>query len=277
MTATDGTRPTPPRKRTIADLRERARRGEGLVMVTAYDATFARLVDAVDVDAILVGDSVGNVVAGFDTTIPVTLDQMIYHGAAVRRGAPGACLIVDMPFLTYQAGTRQAMRNCGRVMQETNAQGVKLEGGSPEIAKAIRGVVSLGVPVMGHLGFTPQSVHALGGFRVQGREDDAHTRFVDDARRLEDAGAFALVLELVPADLAGRVTESIGIPTIGIGAGPQCSGQVLVLYDLLGLSDRFNPKFLKRYADLANTVREAVRMFGDEVRAHTYPNTAHSF
>jgi 3-methyl-2-oxobutanoate hydroxymethyltransferase len=248
-----------------------------LVVVTAYDATFARLLHEAGVDALLVGDSVGNVVAGFTTTLPVTLDHMIYHAGAVRRGAPDALVIVDMPFLTYQISEQQALRNCGRVVQETGAQAVKLEGGSASIARTVRAVIELGIPVMGHLGFTPQSEHTLGGPRVQGRGATAAARLFDDARRLEDAGAFSIVLELLPADVAEKITASVSIPTIGIGAGPHCSGQVLVLHDLLGLNDTFSPKFLKRYATLADDVRGAVRAFGDDVRAGTYPDADHSF
>ncbi len=266
-----------PRRASVADWRERGARGERLVVVTAYDATFARLVADAGDDAILVGDSAGNVIAGHETTLPVTLDQMIYHGAAVRRGAPDACVIVDMPFLSYQVSTEQALRHCGRVMQETGAQAVKLEGSAPGLTRTIGAVVEIGVPVMGHLGFTPQSVHALGGPRVQGRGVEAADRLLDAARRLEDAGVFAVVLELVPAALAARITEALTVPTIGIGAGPHCRGQVLVLYDLLGLTDTFTPKYLRRYADLAATVRTAVRTFGDDVRAGSYPDATHSF
>jgi 3-methyl-2-oxobutanoate hydroxymethyltransferase len=262
---------------TIHDLQAKKREGTKLVMVSAYDALFGRLADEGGVDAVLVGDSVGNVVAGFDSTVKVTLEQMIYHGAATRRGVTRALLVVDMPFLTYHTGDEQAVVNSGRVMQETGAQAVKLEGGSDQIISAIRAVVGCGIPVMAHLGFTPQSVHALGGFRVQGRSDADATRMLDDARRVEDAGAFALVLELVPSELAARITEALSIPTIGIGAGAGCDGQVLVLPDLLGLTDRFSPKFLKRYASMAEDVRDAVRRFGDEVRSGTYPADEHSF
>jgi 3-methyl-2-oxobutanoate hydroxymethyltransferase len=246
-------------------------------MTTAYDALFARLVDEAGVDAILVGDSLGNVVAGYDTTVPVTLDQMIYHGAAVRRGAARAMVIVDMPFLTYQVTTERAVLNCGRVMQETRCDAVKLEGGAPEIADTVRALGRAGIPVMGHLGFTPQSVHVLGGFRVQGRDEAGAARLVDEARRLEDAGAFALVLELVPAAVAARVREAVAIPTIGIGAGAECDGQVLVLHDLLGLTDGFSPKFLKRFATLAGEVRGAVARYGDDVRGGRYPGPEHAF
>jgi 3-methyl-2-oxobutanoate hydroxymethyltransferase len=262
---------------TVRDFLAKKRNGEKLVMVSAYDALFARLADEGGVDAILVGDSLGNVVAGYDSTLPVTLDQMIYHGAAARRGTTRAMLVIDMPFLTYQVSVEDAMRNCGRAIQQTGAQAVKLEGGGEEIASAVRAVVRLGVPVMGHLGFTPQSVHAMGGVRVQGREPDAAQRLIDDARRLEEAGAFSLVLELVPAAVAARVTGSLSIPTIGIGAGVSCDGQVLVLPDLLGLNDRFSPKFLKRYAELGAATREAVRAFSEDVRSGAYPDDQHSF
>jgi 3-methyl-2-oxobutanoate hydroxymethyltransferase len=260
--------------RTFATARSR---GERLVVVAAYDALFARLADEGGVDAVLVGDSLGNVVAGYETTVPVTLDAMIWHGAAVRRGTSRALVIVDMPFMTCQVSTERALLNCGRVMQETRCDAVKLEGGTPAIAATVRALVDVGIPVMGHLGLTPQSVHVIGGFRVQGRGDAEARRLVDEARRLEDAGAFGMVLELVPAELAARITEAVSIPTIGIGAGAGCDGQVLVLPDLLGLTDGFTPKFLKRYAQLAGEVRGAVRRFGDEVRAGTYPGDEHAF
>ena len=252
-------------------------RAERVVMVAAYDALFARLCDDAGVDAILVGDSLGNVVAGLDSTIPVTLDQMIYHGAAVRRGTRRALVVVDMPFLTYQVSTERALLNAGRVMQEAGCDAVKLEGAADEITATVRALVRTGIPVIGHLGFTPQSVHVLGGFRVQGRDDAAAQRMVDDARRLEDAGAFSMVLELVPAELAARITSAVSIPTIGIGAGAGCDGQVLVLPDLLGLNDGFHPKFLKRYATLADDVRGAVRHFAEDVRSGVYPGSEHSF
>ena len=262
---------------TIRDLMDRKRAGEKIVMVSAYDALFGRLADEAGVDVVLVGDSVGNVYGGLESTVPVTLGQMIYHGASARRGVKHAMLVVDLPFLTYHTGPKSAIRSCGRVMQRTLAQAVKLEGGDPDMAATIASVVRSGIPVMGHIGFTPQSVHALGGARVQGREAAAASRLLDEARRLEEAGAFSLVLELVPSDVAARITEAVGIPTIGIGAGRSCDGQVLVLADLLGLTDRFTPKFLKRYAPMAEDVRRAVRAFGDEVRRGEYPDDSHSF
>ncbi|HUF27684.1 MAG TPA: 3-methyl-2-oxobutanoate hydroxymethyltransferase [Gemmatimonadaceae bacterium] len=267
----------PARSVTVRDFGRKKEAGEKLVVVSAYDALFGRLADDAGVDCVLVGDSLGNVVAGLDSTLPVTLDQMIYHGAAVRRGVSRALVLVDMPFLTYQVTVEDALRNCGRVMQETNAGGVKLEGASAVVAGAVRAAVEIGIPVMGHLGFTPQSVHALGGYRVQGREENAAKRLIDEARRLEDAGAFSIVLELLPSAIAAEVTAALRIPTIGIGAGTGCDGQVLVLADLLGLNDRFTPKFLKRYASMADDVRDAVRRFGDDVRGGRYPDADHSF
>ena len=267
----------PSRRVTTRTFAQARARGTRLVVVTAYDALFARLVEEAGVDAILVGDSLGNVFAGWDTTVPVTLDQMIYHGAAVRRGASRALVIVDLPFLTYQVTTERALLNGGRVMQETRCDAVKLEGGSEEIAATVRAMVRAGIPVMGHLGFTPQSVHVLGGFRVQGRDDAGAQRLLDEARRLEDAGAFSVVLELVPAELAARVREAVSIPTIGIGAGVECDGQVLVLQDLLGLTDGFSPKFLRRYAALAGEVRGAVSGFAADVRGARYPGPEHAF
>lgn len=274
MTAGEGDRP---KRFTTRDLAERKTNGEKLVVVTAYDALFGRLVDEAGVDVVLVGDSLGNVVAGFESTIPVTLDQMIYHATAVRRGVERAMLVVDMPFLTYQVSVRRALLNCGRVIQESCAQGVKMEGASREVVRAVRAVAQVGIPVMGHLGFTPQSLLAFGGHRVQGRSDDAAKEIVGGARRLEDAGACAIFLELIPAALAAEVTRSLSVPTIGIGAGQACDGQVLVLHDLLGLNDRFHPKFLKRYASMADDVRLAIGRFRDDVRGGRYPDENHSF
>ncbi len=265
-----------PRAVTVRDIQNR-KGGELIVAVTAYDALFGRLVDEAGVDIVLVGDSVGNVVAGFDSTLPVTLEQMIYHGAAVRRGVARALLAVDMPFLTYQVDEARAIENCGRVMQQTGADAVKIEGGSERIARTVERLVEIGIPVMGHIGFTPQSVNALGGHRVQGRDEDGAAMLAAQAKRLEQSGAFAVVLELVPAAVAGRITAQVSIPTIGIGAGAACDGQVLVLPDLLGLNEAFSPRFLKQYANLAGTVRDAVRAYGEDVRARRYPADEHSF
>lgn len=266
-----------PKRVTIRDIARKRADGERIVVVTAYDALFGRLVDEAGVDIVLVGDSLGNVVAGLESTIPVTLEQMAYHGRAVARGVRRALQVVDMPFLTWQVSEGQALENAGHLVQKGGAQAVKLEGAGEESVRAVRALVRNGIPVMGHLGFTPQSLHQLGGFRVQGREADATARLVDEARRLEDAGAFSIVLELMPAAVAQAVTDALQVPTIGIGAGAGCSGQVLVLPDLLGLNDRFAPKFLKRYATLADTVRDAVRAFGDDVRGGQYPGPEHAF
>jgi len=264
-----------PRPRTVLDLPKWKAEGRRLVMLTCYDAVFARLL-AEEVDILLVGDSLNQVIAGQETTLSATLDQMIYHSAAVRRGAPGMLLFVDLPFLTYQVTVAEAIRNAGRVLQETGADGVKLEGGQV-MAETVRALVDRGIPVMGHLGLTPQSVHALGGYRVQGRSPAAADRLVDDARALEEAGACATVLELLPTEVARRVTAALRIPTIGIGAGIGCDGQVLVLHDMLGLNQGFAPKFLKHYAELGASVRAAVRDYAGEVRAGRYPGPEHSF
>jgi len=260
---------------TVPDLREKKSAGEKLAVLTCYDALFARLLDGV-VDILLVGDSLNQVLAGHPTTLNATLDQMIYHAAAVRRGAERSLVFVDLPFLTYQVSVPDALRNAGRVLQETGAHGVKLEGGEV-MAETVRALVRIGIPVMGHLGLTPQSIHQLGGPRVQGRERAGADRLKSDAKFLEDAGACSIVLELVPASLAQAVSAAIAIPTIGIGAGPGCDGQVLVLHDMLGLNQGFSPKFLKTYAELAGTVRAAAAAFALEVRAGKYPAREHSF
>jgi len=263
---------------TTRDLIEMKEKGERIVALTCYDALFARLLDAAGIDILLVGDSLNQVLAGASSTLSATLDQMIYHTRIVRRGVgEGRAMVVcDMPFLSYQVSIEDALRNCGRAMKETGCHAVKMEGGQP-IAATVRRLVEIGIPVMGHLGLTPQSVHALGGYRVQGRDDAAAVRLQADATALQDAGAFAVVLELVPAPLASQITKSLTIPTIGIGAGPACNGQVLVLHDMLGLNDQFTAKFVKKYAALAEDVREAARVFAAEVREGRYPGPEHSF
>jgi 3-methyl-2-oxobutanoate hydroxymethyltransferase len=265
-----------PRSVSVHELLAMKERGERIVCLTCYDALFARLLDESGVDILLVGDSVNQVLAGGETTLSATLEQMIYHTRIVRRGASRALVICDLPFLSYQISKEDAIRNAGRVMAETGCHAVKLEGGKP-MALTVRALVDVGIPVMGHLGLTPQSVHALGGYRVQGRDEKTAERLKEDAKALEDAGAFAIVLELVPAPLASHITKSLTIPTIGIGAGPACDGQVLVLHDMLGLNDKFVAKFVKRYAALAEDVREAVRLYAAEVREGRYPGPEHSF
>lgn len=261
---------------TTHSLLEMKQKGERIVALTCYDALFARLLDASGVDVLLVGDSLNMVLAGAPSTLSATLDQMIYHTTMVRRGAERAMVVCDMPFLTYQVTPEEAIRNCGRAMKETGCTAIKIEGGQP-MAPTVRRLVDVGIPVMGHIGLTPQSVHALGGHRVQGRDDVAAERLRGDAKALEDAGAFAVVLELLPAPLASQVTKALTIPTIGIGAGPACDGQVLVLHDMLGLNDRFSAKFVKQYAALAEDAREAVRVYSAEVREGRYPGPEHSF
>ena len=247
-----------------------------LSMVTCYDAAFARLVDESSIDMVLVGDSLGNVMLGHGDTIPVTLDDMIHHCAAVARVLRRPFLVIDMPFMTCQVSVEKTLENCARAIQLGAAKAVKIEGGAAVLSH-VKAVVAAGIPVMGHLGLTPQSVHALGGWRVQGRGEAAAKQLLADALALEAAGAFALVLEMVPAKLARQVTESLKIPVIGIGAGPGTDGQVLVLQDLLGFDDSFNPKFLKKYANLGATVRQALDAFNREVKDGAFPDDSHSF
>jgi 3-methyl-2-oxobutanoate hydroxymethyltransferase len=268
--------PADSRPRSVPDLAAMKAEGRRIAMLTCYDALFARLLEEAETDVLLVGDSLHQVLGGHETTLGATLDEMIYHAAAVHRGAPHTLLFVDLPFLTYQVSVEEAIRNAGRVLQESGAHGVKLEGGRP-MAATVRALVERGIPVMGHLGLTPQSVHALGGYRVQGRESDAAERLLADAAALAEAGACAIVLELIPTELARQISASLAIPTIGIGAGPGCDGQVLVLHDMLGLNDAFSPKFLKRFAGLGDAVRSAAREFAEEVRAGDYPGREHSF
>ena len=261
---------------TTLDLLKLKAAGTRIVMLTCYDALFARLLDASGIDILLVGDSVNQVLGGAVSTLSATLEQMIYHTRIVRRGTRRALVVCDMPFLTYQVTREDAIRNAGRAMAQTGCHAVKVEGGV-HIAPTVRALVEVGIPVMGHIGLTPQSLHALGGARIQGRDEVAAQRLKNDATALQAAGAFAVVLELVPAALAGEITQSLTIPTIGIGAGPSCDGQVLVLHDMLGLNEEFNAKFVKQYAQLAGEVRRAAGAFAEEVRAGRYPGPEHSF
>jgi len=260
---------------TLPELAEFKRAGKKLVVLTCYDALFATLLESSGVDLLLVGDSLNQLLGGRATTLSATLDQMIYHAASVRRGATRTPIIVDLPFLSYQVNVEEAVRNAGRVLAETDCHAVKLEGGAA-MAPTVRALVDRGIPVIGHLGFTPQSVNLLGP-RVQGRDDTVAERLRADATALEAAGALAIVLELVPRKLAAEISSGLRIPTIGIGAGNGCDGQVLVLHDMLGLNEGFSPRFLKRYGDLAAQVRRAVDQFAVEVRDGSYPDDAHSF
>ncbi|MCB9614938.1 MAG: 3-methyl-2-oxobutanoate hydroxymethyltransferase [Sandaracinus sp.] len=261
---------------TVPRLLRMKQSGERIAMVTAYDATFARMIDEGGADILLVGDSLGMVVQGLDTTLPVTVDEVVYHCRAVSRGARRAMIVGDMPFLSAQVTPEEALRNAGRFLAEGGAHAVKLEGGK-SMAPVIRRLVEAGVPVMGHVGLLPQSVHAMGGFRVQGKTEDAAARILDDALAVAEAGAFAVVLEGVPSDLAARVTAELPVPTIGIGAGPDCDGQVLVCYDLLGLTPDLKPKFVKRYAEQYAEGRDAVARYCDEVRSGAFPSVEHGF
>lgn len=266
----------PTAKITLNDLRDRkAPASERIVAVTAYDFTQARLVDGL-VDVVLVGDSLGMVVQGHKTTLPVTLDHMVYHTASVARALNASHLVADMPFLSYQTSVEDALRAAGRLLAEGGAQSVKLEGGG-DLAATARRLVDVGIPVMGHLGLQPQSVHASGGFRLQGKTEAGRAKIFEDAKLLESAGCYAIVLEMVPADLAKEITAALRIPTIGIGAGPHCDGQVLVGPDLLGLSGDFRPRFLKRFAELGEATRAAYKAYAREVREGTFPGPEHSF
>ena len=257
----------------VPDFKDKKQRGEKIAVLTAYDATMARLFDRAGIDALLVGDSLGMVVLGYDSTIPVTLDAMVHHTAAVSRGTERALVIADMPFLTYHVSVGDAVKNAGRLIQEGGAAAVKIEGGRVMLDVVSR-LVEVGIPVMGHLGLLPQSVHQLGGYgkrATQPREADA---LIADAVALEHAGAFAIVLEAIPADLARLVTSRVTVPTIGIGAGPDCDGQVLVSHDMLGLFDKFVPSFVKQYAHLADTIVDATRAYADDVRTGRFPEAA---
>ena len=261
---------------TIRDLREMKRRGERIPMITAYDYTAAQLVERAGAPLILVGDSLGQVMLGYDSTVPVSMDDMLHHVRAVVRGAARAHIVGDMPFLSYHADIADAIRNAGRLLKEGGAQSVKLEGGA-EQAETVRRIVVSGIPVMGHIGLTPQSVNQLGGYRVQGKTLKDAVRVMEDARALEEAGAYAIVLECVPAPLARMITERVKIPTIGIGAGAGCDGQVQVFHDLLGLYSDFAPKHARRYANLGETIAAAVSDYAQDVRDARFPTDAESY
>jgi 3-methyl-2-oxobutanoate hydroxymethyltransferase len=263
------------KKLTCTSLRERKGKGEKIVAVTAYDVAFARLADRAGVDIVLVGDSLGMVVQGQPNTLPVTLDEMIYHCRLVARGAQRAQVVADMPFLSYQASIEDGVRAAGRLLKEASAEAVKLEGGE-EVSELVARLVSIGIPVMGHVGMTPQSVHKFGGFKMQGRSDEQAQSILAGARALAHAGAYALVVENVPASLAAAITESVPIPTIGIGAGPSCDGQVLVMHDLLGLDPDWSPRFARRYAELGRAAVAAFTAFATDVRTGAFPSEKES-
>ncbi len=264
------------KKVAIPDLMAKKKAGEKITMLTAYDFSMASFIDQAGMDMILVGDSLGMVVLGYESTVPVTMEEMLHHCRAVRRGVRYAFLVGDMPFMSYNISREEAIRNAGRFLKETGCDAVKLEGGL-EVADTVRAIVEAGIPVMAHIGLTPQTVSKLGGFRVQGKDRAAARRLLDSARALESAGAFAVVMECIPDKLAGLITRSVGMPTIGIGAGPECDGQVLVTNDLLGLYEKFLPKFVKQYVQLYPRIREALEDYVREVKAGGFPGPEHSF
>ena len=261
---------------TATQVVKKKQKAEKIVMITAYDYPTACLVDEAGVDMVLVGDSLGMVVLGYETTLPVTLEEMIHHTKAVVRGVKRALVAVDLPFLTYQTGPADALRSAGRLMKEAGATAVKLEGGT-NVCPQVRALVGAGIPVVGHLGLTPQSIHVFGGYKLQGRGEEAAQKLLTDARALEEAGAFCLVLECIPEELAARVTGIISIPTIGIGAGASCDGQVLVLHDMLGITGKVTPRFVKQYARLEETILDAVGQYAQEVRQGKFPAPEHSY
>ncbi len=261
---------------TVVTLTEKKKKGEPIVMITAYDYPSAQMVDEAGVDIILVGDSLGMVVLGYENTLPVTMEDMLRHTAAVVRGTKRAMVVGDMPFMSYQLSPEQALENAGRFIKEAGAHAVKLEGGE-EVLDAIKKITSAGIPVMGHIGLTPQSIHRIGGYRVQGREKEQAEKLKKDAKLLEEAGCFSIVLEAVPMELAKEITQTLSIPTIGIGAGPHCDGQVLVYHDVLGIFQEFKPKFVKRYANLREKIIGAVSEYVNEVRKGKFPDETHSY
>jgi len=261
---------------TIRDLRGFKERGERFVMLTAYDYPTASILDEAGVPVILVGDSLAQNVLGYETTLPVTMEEMLHHTRAVARGATNALIVGDMPFLSYQTSLEDGIRNAGRFLKEGGAHAVKLEGAGPSLSR-VRAIAGAGIPVMGHIGLTPQSVHAMGGYRVQGKSEEDARRLVDEAQALAKTGVFSLVLEGIPSTLAAEITQSVPVPTIGIGAGPHCDGQVLVLTDLLGLSAGGYPKFAKRYADLRGEITRAIGAFRNDVTSGRFPDDAHSY
>lgn len=264
------------RKVTTRRLVEMKQRGEKIACLTAYDYSMARLVDGAGVDLILVGDSASNVMAGNDTTLPMTLDQMIYHAQCVVKGVERALVVCDMPFGSYQGNSKEALANAIRIMKESHSEAVKLEGGS-EIAESVERILSAGIPVCGHLGLTPQSINKFGSYNVRAREEAEAQKLIDDAKLLESLGCFAIVLEKIPADLAARVTSELVIPTIGIGAGGGCDGQILVMQDMLGINKGFSPRFLRRYADLSTVINDAVAHYVDDVKTSDFPNASEQY
>lgn len=263
-------------KNTVSTFQAAKEKGEKLTMLTAYDYSTAKLMDEAGINGILVGDSLGNVILGYEDTISVTMEDMIHHGAAVARGTKDTMVVVDMPFMSYQTSVYDAVMNAGRLMKEGRANAVKLEGGAT-VVEQIKAITAAGIPVMGHLGLTPQSINAFGGNKVQGKSEEAAKKLIEDALAVQEAGAFAVVLECIPAKLASIITKKLTIPTIGIGAGAGCDGQILVYQDMLGMFSDYVPKFVKRFADVGSVMKEAFQAYGDEVRTGSYPAQEHTF
>ncbi len=264
------------KKLTIVDILKMKEAGEKITMLTAYDASFASLLDDAGIDMLLVGDSLGMVLLGYDSTVPVTMNEMIHHSKAVKKGVRRSLLVGDMPFMSYQSSIREAILNAGRFLKEAGCDAVKLEGGL-EVCDTVHALVKAGIPVVGHIGLTPQTASQLGGYKLQGKDVESARKLVDAALGLECAGAFSLVLECVPDKVAEAITQSIAIPTIGIGAGPACDGQVLVSHDLVGMFEKFIPSFVKTYVNLAPQIRKAVETYRDEVKSSSFPDADHSF
>lgn len=264
------------KKITVETILKKKSNGEKITMLTAYDYPFARIVDEAGIDMVLVGDSLGMVVQGLENTLPVTMDEMVYHTKMVSRAVQRAMVVADMPFMSYQVSVAEAVRNAGRFLKEAAAEAVKIEGGS-EVVDRVRAMVTSDIPVVAHIGLTPQAIHRMGGFKVQGKTEEQRKKLVEDALALQDAGAFCMILEAIPMDLAREITSKLSIPTIGIGAGPFCDGQVLVLHDLLGLFDRFVPKFVRRYASLKEESIKAIKAYIDDVKQGRFPSEEESF
>jgi 3-methyl-2-oxobutanoate hydroxymethyltransferase len=263
-------------KITVPSIKAMKGRGEKITMLTAYDTPFARILDEAGVDILLVGDSVGSVVAGYPNTLPVTVEEMIYHTKAVVRGVTRSLVVIDMPFMSYQISIEDAKRNAGRMIKESGAEAVKLEGGA-KMKEVIKAIADIDIPVMGHIGLTPQSVHQMGGYKVQGKVEEQKRKIMEDALAVEEAGAFALVMECIPTELAQEITDRLSIPTIGIGAGIHCDGQVLVIHDVLGLLGDFRPKFVKSYVNLRQVISQAAAEYMEEVRKGKFPTEEHTF
>jgi len=261
---------------TIQDFLKKKKEGKKITMLTAYDYPFAQIVDEAGIDAILVGDSLGMVVQGLENTLPVTMDEMIYHTKMVTRAVKNAMVIGDMPFMSYQASIQEAVKNAGRFLKEAGASAIKMEGGA-EVAEHIKAMTKSDIPVMAHIGLTPQSIHRMGGYKVQGKTEESAKRLLEEAHTVEDAGAFSLLLEAIPINLAKKITQELLIPTIGIGAGPHCDGQVLVLHDVIGLFERFVPKFVKQYVNLKEEALKAIKTYKEEIEKGIFPSEEQSF